>query len=166
MDKLKEARELLQRLRDQHPNDTEEELSRRFAAAVRGDSMMFRAIVKDTLGDLLREPQRKGRRIEPDQSRGYRASKARIFSRGPQIDPETGAILRTIESNRFVTGVTWIDGELWHGTWEANKSLRRVDPLSQGSIDAYCAITWVKSGTKSLITLSLAPATPSLCVLF
>src|SRR5262245_52558223 len=27
-----------------------------------------------------------------------------------QIDPETGAILRTIESNRFVTGVTWIDG--------------------------------------------------------
>jgi hypothetical protein len=35
-----------------------------------------------------------------------------------QIDPETGAILRTIESNRFVTGVTWVDGELWHGTWE------------------------------------------------
>src|SRR6478609_4181144 len=46
-----------------------------------------------------------------------------------QIDPETGAILRTIESNRFVTGVTWIDGELWHGTWEADQSeLRRVDP--------------------------------------
>jgi glutamine cyclotransferase len=35
-----------------------------------------------------------------------------------QVDPETGAILRTIESNRFVTGVTWNDGELWHGTWE------------------------------------------------
>jgi glutamine cyclotransferase len=46
-----------------------------------------------------------------------------------QLDPETGAILRTIESNRFVTGVTWIDGELWHGTWEADESeLRRVDP--------------------------------------
>src|SRR5689334_22178728 len=28
-----------------------------------------------------------------------------------QIDPQTGAILRTIESNRFVTGVTWVDGE-------------------------------------------------------
>ena len=27
-----------------------------------------------------------------------------------QVDPETGAILRTIESNRFVTGVTWVDG--------------------------------------------------------
>jgi glutamine cyclotransferase len=46
-----------------------------------------------------------------------------------QIDPETGAILRTIESDRFVTGVTWVDGELWHATWEGEGSdLRRVDP--------------------------------------
>ena len=46
-----------------------------------------------------------------------------------QIDPGTGAILRTVESNRFVTGVTWVDGELWHGTWEGSDSdLRRVDP--------------------------------------
>jgi glutamine cyclotransferase len=46
-----------------------------------------------------------------------------------QVDPKTGAILRTIESNRVVTGVTWIDGELWHGTWEGDESeLRRVDP--------------------------------------
>jgi glutamine cyclotransferase len=46
-----------------------------------------------------------------------------------QIDPETGAILRTIDSNRFVTGVTWVDGELWHGTWEGEQSdVRRVDP--------------------------------------
>ncbi len=46
-----------------------------------------------------------------------------------QVDPETGAILRTIESNRFVTGVTWLDGELWHGTLEGDESdLRRVDP--------------------------------------
>jgi outer membrane protein assembly factor BamB len=45
-----------------------------------------------------------------------------------QVDPQTGAILRTIESNRFVTGVTWIDGELWHGTSEAGESeLRHVD---------------------------------------
>jgi glutamine cyclotransferase len=46
-----------------------------------------------------------------------------------QIDPETGQILRTIASNRFVTGVTWVDGELWHGTWEGDESdLRRIDP--------------------------------------
>jgi streptogramin lyase len=46
-----------------------------------------------------------------------------------QIDPETGAILRTIACTRFVTGVTWVDGELWHGTSEGDESdLRRVDP--------------------------------------
>ena len=48
-----------------------------------------------------------------------------------QINPDTGAILRTIESNRFVTGVTWVDGELWHATLEDDESeLRRVDPQS------------------------------------
>lgn len=46
-----------------------------------------------------------------------------------QIDPQTGKLLRTIDSNRFVTGVTWVDGELWHGTLEEGESeLRRVDP--------------------------------------
>jgi glutamine cyclotransferase len=45
-----------------------------------------------------------------------------------QIDPETGKILRTIESNRFVTGVTWVDGELWHATSESGETdVRRVD---------------------------------------
>ena len=54
-----------------------------------------------------------------------------------QIDPETGAIRRTIESNRFVTGVTWVDGELWHGTWEGDESeLRRVDPATGEVLDA------------------------------
>ena len=48
-----------------------------------------------------------------------------------KIDPETGAIQRTIESNRFVTGVTWVDGELWHATWEGDESeLRRIHPRS------------------------------------
>ena len=48
-----------------------------------------------------------------------------------QIDPNTGDILRTIESDRFVTGVTWLDGELWHGTWEGDESeLRRIDATS------------------------------------
>ncbi|MGR9373358.1 Vgb family protein [Rhizobium leguminosarum] len=46
-----------------------------------------------------------------------------------QIDPETGKILRTIESNRVVTGVTWVNGQLWHGTWEGDDSdVRRIDP--------------------------------------
>lgn len=46
-----------------------------------------------------------------------------------RIDPETGAILRTLESDRFVTGVTWLDGALWHATWEGDESnLRRLEP--------------------------------------
>jgi len=48
-----------------------------------------------------------------------------------RIDPETGAILRTLSANRFVTGITWVDGEMWHGTWEGDESdLRRIDPQS------------------------------------
>jgi glutamine cyclotransferase len=48
-----------------------------------------------------------------------------------QVDPQTGAVLRTIESNRFVTGVTWVDGELWHATWEGEESeVRRIDPAT------------------------------------
>lgn len=48
-----------------------------------------------------------------------------------EIDPHTGKVLRTIESNRLVTGVTWVSGELWHGTWEADQSdLRRIDPAT------------------------------------
>ena len=47
-----------------------------------------------------------------------------------QVDPATGAVLRTIESDRFVTGVTWVDGELWHATWEGDESeLRHIDPV-------------------------------------
>jgi glutamine cyclotransferase len=51
-----------------------------------------------------------------------------------QIDPDTGAVIRTIQTNRFVTGVTWVDGELWHGTWEGDESdIRRIDP-QDGSV--------------------------------
>jgi glutamine cyclotransferase len=46
-----------------------------------------------------------------------------------QIDPRTGKILRTLECSRFVTGVTWVDGELWHGSWENDESdVRHIDP--------------------------------------
>ena len=46
-----------------------------------------------------------------------------------QIDPETGKVIRTIESKRVVTGVTWVDGELWHATWEGEEGdLLRIDP--------------------------------------
>jgi outer membrane protein assembly factor BamB len=54
-----------------------------------------------------------------------------------QLDPRTGAVLRTIESNRFVTGVTWVDGELWHATLEGDESdLRHVDPQTGEVLEA------------------------------
>jgi glutamine cyclotransferase len=54
-----------------------------------------------------------------------------------QIDPQTGAILRTIDSNRFVTGVTWVDGDLWHATWENEQTeLRRIDPQTGGVLES------------------------------
>ena len=54
-----------------------------------------------------------------------------------QIDPDSGKILRTIESKRFVTGVTWVDGELWHGTWEGDESdVRRIDPQTGEVLEA------------------------------
>jgi glutamine cyclotransferase len=54
-----------------------------------------------------------------------------------QVDPETGKVLRTIDSNRFVTGVTWVDGELWHATWEGDESeLRHVDARTGEVIEA------------------------------
>jgi glutamine cyclotransferase len=46
-----------------------------------------------------------------------------------QVNPNTGEVVRAIESDRFVTGITWVEGELWHGAWEgATSELRRIDP--------------------------------------
>lgn len=53
----------------------------------------------------------------------YRAAKIH------QIDPDTGEVQRTISSDRFVTGVTWVEDELWHGTWQDEVSeVRCIDP--------------------------------------
>lgn len=48
-----------------------------------------------------------------------------------QIDATTGKVLKTLRSDRFVTGVSFVEGDLWHGTWEDETSeLRRVDPAT------------------------------------
>jgi hypothetical protein len=40
--------------------------------------------------------------------------------------PTQGKFFALLKSNGFVT---WVDGELWHATWEGEESdLRRVDP--------------------------------------
>jgi outer membrane protein assembly factor BamB len=74
-----------------------------------------------------------------------------------RIDPDTGAILRTIASDRFVTGVTWVDGELWHGTWEGDESdVRRIDPesgqvLEQLSMPKGAFVSGLESDGKDLL---------------
>ena len=81
-----------------------------------------------------------------------------------QIDPDTGAVLRTIESNRFVTGVTWGDGELWHGIWEGDQSeLRRVDPetgevLARLHLPAGVAVTGLESNGRNLFFCGGGPS--------
>jgi glutamine cyclotransferase len=73
-----------------------------------------------------------------------------------QIDPASGKILRTLDSNRFVTGVSWVDGELWHATLENGESeLRRVDPasgevLEQLEMPAGARISGLESDGKDL----------------
>jgi glutamine cyclotransferase len=68
-----------------------------------------------------------------------------------QVDPVTGAVLRTLESDRFVTGVSWTHGELWHGTFEDDRSeLRRIDPatgevLARAQMPDGVAITGLES---------------------
>jgi glutamine cyclotransferase len=48
-----------------------------------------------------------------------------------RIDPGTGAVISELSSNRFVTGVSFCEGELWHGTLEQDQSeLRHVDRAS------------------------------------
>jgi streptogramin lyase len=54
-----------------------------------------------------------------------------------QIDATTGAVLRTIESDRFVTGVSWLDGELWHGAVDDQPAeLRRIDPTTGAVVES------------------------------
>src|ERR1700726_642438 len=56
----------------------------------------------------------------------YQLAEDRIL----KIDPNTGKVLATIPApgGGSDSGVTWLDGELWHATWENEQSeLRRID---------------------------------------
>ena len=71
-----------------------------------------------------------------------------------QLDPSDGRILRTIEARRFVTGVTWVEGELWHATWQDEQSdIRRIDPhtgetLEQLDMPAGVVVSGLESNGK------------------
>jgi streptogramin lyase len=51
-----------------------------------------------------------------------------------KLDPADGKVLRTIRSERLVTGVTWAGAELWHGTYP--ESDEAVEPGELRQIDA------------------------------
>jgi len=55
-----------------------------------------------------------------------------------EIDPESGDVQRTIDTQRFVTGIAWLGEELWHGAMDTmgppppgldpDAEVRRIDP--------------------------------------
>lgn len=51
-----------------------------------------------------------------------------------KVDAKTGEVVKTLTSDRFVTGVSCVDGELWHGASEDGKpcELRRL--ASDGTV--------------------------------
>jgi hypothetical protein len=52
-----------------------------------------------------------------------------------QIDPETGAILRTIRSNNFVTGVTWSTASSGTAPGKASRAGEEVDPRTGEALE-------------------------------
>lgn len=55
-----------------------------------------------------------------------------------KLDPRTGKILRTLSSDRLVTGVSWTGAELWHGVMReegAPSEIRRIDAESGEVLD-------------------------------
>ena len=57
-----------------------------------------------------------------------------------KIDAKTGEIVKTLTSDRFVTGVSCVDGELWHGASGGDKKpeLRRLG--SDGNVEESLAV--------------------------
>jgi len=50
-----------------------------------------------------------------------------------KVDPANGKVLRTVKSDRLVTGVTFVGADLWHGTYADEGStetddIRAIDP--------------------------------------
>ena len=74
----------------------------------------------------------------------YRAAKIH------QIDAKTGEIIKTLSSDRFVTGVSCVDGALWHGVSDDKPSeLRRL--AADGTVEEALVIEGAKhvSGVES-----------------
>jgi sugar lactone lactonase YvrE len=68
----------------------------------------------------------------------YRASRIH------QVDAKTGEIVKTLSSDRFVTGVSVVDGALWHGASDdaGPPELRRLAP--DGTIEEALTVLGAK----------------------
>jgi len=57
-----------------------------------------------------------------------------------KVDAKTGEVVKTLTSDRFVTGVSCVDGALWHGASEDGKpcELRRL--ASDGTLEEALAV--------------------------
>jgi hypothetical protein len=67
----------------------------------------------------------------------YRAAKIH------QIDAKTGEIVKTLSSDRFVTGVSCVDGSLWHGVSDEGPcELRRL--AADGTVEETLTILGAK----------------------
>jgi hypothetical protein len=64
-------------------------------------------------------------------------SEARIH----KVDAKTGEVVKTLTSDRFVTGVSVVDGALWHGASSDGKQceLRRLAP--DGTVEETLAVS-------------------------
>jgi hypothetical protein len=112
--------------------------------ALRNDApaLALRGTAMAQLGDLVRAKAllRRARRAFGPKELVARArcvvaeAEIALASRELSFPAKTlDAARATLEAHgdRFVTGVTWVDGDLWHATWEGDQSdLRRVDPRS------------------------------------
>jgi hypothetical protein len=59
-----------------------------------------------------------------------------------KIDPKTGKVLKKIARDRLVTGVSFVDGEVWHASLsgkadEPAPMLHRLDPSSLEERERY-----------------------------
>jgi glutamine cyclotransferase len=67
-----------------------------------------------------------------------------------QIDPRTGVVKRIIQSSRVVTGVTWVDSELWHGfSDDGDGGIARIDPANGNELETLEMPAMSVSGVES-----------------
>jgi hypothetical protein len=62
-----------------------------------------------------------------------------------KVDAKTGEVLKTLTSDRFVTGVSCLEGELWHGASSDGKPCELRHVAQDGSIEETMEVPNIKS---------------------